>query len=359
MKYLIPSGIVGLMLVLSMTGCESGGGSIALTSGWAIGWDQNQTAVILHTGDGLNWNVQGDTSLWTGHSGTDISAVDYLTAWAVLASSVSDFAGGLILHTTDGGTTWCLQTLPVLVPEGMKGIKGVSRNEAWAVGLRGPVLHTVNGGQTWTVISTGDVTFQEVNRMDVLGNDIWIADHHNGDTGIVHSPDNGQTWRYEQLPSVQDPHGPMTMSIVNSKVAWTTVNGQGDIYRTQDGGVTWKMDASEVVGGLFDIDDLCAVSENEAWFVQNLSSSGGYVMRISIGGTIIKKGWNLGNYAYEGVSAFDESTAWIVGFKSSFNRPDLPDGSILYTSDGETWTSQPLPVSNVALWKISIVGARR
>lgn len=31
----------------------------------------------------------------------------------------------------------------------------------------------------------------------------------------------------------------------------------------------------------------------------------------------------------------------------------------LRTSDGETWTSQPLPVNNVGLWKVSFVGAHR
>jgi photosystem II stability/assembly factor-like uncharacterized protein len=46
--------------------------------------------------------------------------------------------------------SWFSQRLLQAVPEGGKGIKGVSRLLAWAVGLKGPVLHTTVGGKSWT-----------------------------------------------------------------------------------------------------------------------------------------------------------------------------------------------------------------
>ncbi|MFI5396826.1 MAG: WD40/YVTN/BNR-like repeat-containing protein [Candidatus Binatia bacterium] len=283
--------------------------------------------------------------------------MDRQTAWAALAA---DGEGGLILHTTDGGSTWDIQSLPEPIPDGMKGIKGMSREEAWAVGLKGPVLHTLDGGRTWQIVPTDGVTLRQVNRMDVLGQDIWIADYGNGDKGMVHSADSGQSWRQEQLPSVYPGHGPMTASIVSPQVVWTTVNFQGDIYRTQDGGTTWNLDAPRI-SGPNDIDDLSAVSDHEVWAVQNLSGGDeGHVMRVTIvGSQAVHKDWSFPQYVYEGISSFDGSTAWVVGFKAIGADPSLPDGSILHTSDGETWTSQPLPVSDVALWKVSFVGARR
>ena len=326
--------------------------------GWTIGTsNQNDSAVILHTGDGgLNWEVQGDTALWTGHKGNDISAVDDQTAWAALSSS--DGEGSLILHTTDGGVSWNIQTLPEEVPDGVKGIKGISRNEAWAVGLQGPVMHTLDGGRNWEVVPTGGITIRQVNRMDVLSDDIWIADYGGGDSGIIHSADHGRTWRQEQLPSVPTGQGPMTISIVSSQVAWTNVRPVANIYRTQDGGNTWNVDAPEV-SGPNDIDDLCAVSKDEVWAVQNANTAG-VVLRVTLTGSQVdKKDWFFPGYAYEGVSCFDKSTAWIVGLKPNLGDPSRPDGSILHTSDGETWTSQPLPVNNVGLWKVSFVGARR
>ncbi len=324
--------------------------------GWAIGTrTQDGSAVIVHTANGgSSWEAQGDTSLWTGHDGNDISAVDSQTAWAALGGEE-----GLIVHTTNGGVTWDIQDLPEAMPGGAKGIKGINRDEAWAVGIRGPVMHTLDGGQTWVVVPTS-IPFRQVNRMDVLGDDIWIADQGNGDSGMIHSADHGQMWRQEQLPSVEPGHGPMTASIVNAQVAWTTVNFQGDIYRTQDGGTTWNLDAPQV-SGPNDIDDLSAVNDHEVWAVQNLSGgSQGHVMRVTIVGSQVEhKDWSFPHYVYEGVSSFDGSTAWVVGFRSVGTDPSFPDGSILRTSDGETWTSQPLPVSDVGLWKVSFVGARR
>lgn len=348
------------LLFLVLAGCGDGNGPTAHTSGagWAIGNDPDGTAVILHTGNGgVAWEVQGDGSLWKGHNAMDISAVDEENAWAAVSSTTGE--GGMILHTSDGGSTWKVQALPQAVPEGVKGIKGVSRNEAWAVGLNGPVMHTNDGGERWEIVPTQGITLRQINRIDVLGSDIWIADVGNGETGMVHSPDGGRTWRQEYLPGVDKGHGPMTASIVNTQVAWASVNMQGELYRTLDGGLTWKIDAPDL-SGPNDIDDVCAVGANEAWAVQN-TSGGGYVMRVKIvGNDVMKSDWNFQYYVYEGVSAVDERRAWIGGYRGMSSPPELPKGSILHTNDGgETWLPQTLPVNDVDIWKLSFVGARR
>ena len=356
MKYHLAA-VTGILLTLSMAGCGDDGGSPpAGPVGWAIGYDSNFSAVILHTANGgLNWEIQGDTSLWTGCTGNDISALDNQTAWAAIGAAGP--AGGHILHTTNGGVTWDIQNLPEAVPDGAKQVKGTSRTEAWAVGLHGPVLHTLDGGATWAIVPTEGITIRQVNRMDVLGDDIWIADYGNGDTGMIHSADHGRTWRQEQLPSVPAGQGPMTISIVSAQVAWTDVRPAPDLYRTQNGGGTWSIDAPNLAGPN-DIDDLCAVSADEVWAVQNANTMG-IVLRVSVANSqVVKQEWNF-PYVYEGVSCFDESTAWVVGLKSNNGDTSRPDGSILHTSDGKTWTSQPLPVNNVRLWKVSFVGAHR
>lgn len=352
--------IIRLMvfLLLLLTGCEDGNYTNETASGWAIGNDPDHTAVILHTSDsGITWEVQGDSLLWEEHVGNDISAVDEVTAWAALGQTTNE--GGMILHTSDGGSTWNVQELPRAVSEGVKGIKGVSRDEAWAVGLSGPVMYTYNGGETWEIVPTPGITFRQVNRIDVLGSDIWIADNGNGENGMIHSPDHGLTWRQEYLPGVVAGHGPMTASIVNTQVAWTSVNMQGELYRTLDGGLTWKIDVPEF-SGPNDIDDVCAINENVAWAVQNTSGNG-YVWWVEIAGNdVTTKHWQFPDYVYEGVSAFDEKRAWIVGYRGMGSPMELPKGSILYTNDGgETWESHRLPVNDVDLWKVSFVGARR
>lgn len=102
---------------------------------------------------------------------------------------------------------------------GMKQIKGLSRDEAWAASLAGTVLHTTNGGGTWNIVDLPeDVPITLVNRMNAIGcrspqNDvgpvsyklmsnanIWIVDEGGGNQGMIHSLYNGELWRKEDVP---------------------------------------------------------------------------------------------------------------------------------------------------------------
>ena len=121
-------------------------------TGWAIGQDENNAAAIVHTADGgLTWQRQGDSTAWTDLYGNDISAVDDQTAWAALSSGPGE-PDGIILHTTNGGGTWVTQTIPSGLTGGIKGIKGLSRDEAWAASSDGIVLHTTDGGDNWNIV---------------------------------------------------------------------------------------------------------------------------------------------------------------------------------------------------------------
>jgi len=348
-----------LAIVLTMNGCgEDDKGPI----GWAIGWRSDNTAVILHTlNGGKTWEEQGDTSQWTGMSGNDISAVDACTAWAAVGSADGN---GAILHTTDGGANWRVQPLPAGINETVKGIKGLSRSTAWAVTLGGTVMRTLDGGQTWVVVPHEGLTMKQVNRMDVKGEDIYIADWGSGERGMIHSADSGRTWRQEYVQNVDSSpgFGPMCVSIVSAQVAWTAIRPAANIYRTVDGGDSWRLDAPRV-SGPNDLDDICAPSADMVWAVQNIGGlSGGRILRVRlVNGEVVRDIMDptQGNYQYEGVTCFDEETAWVVGFRSYGADPDLPEGVVLHTADGTTWTSQPLPVKDAGLWKVSFVVAHR
>lgn len=351
-------GVLGILL--AMNGCCDDD-VITGEVGWAIGWRSDNTAAILYTcNGGKTWEEQGNTALWTGLSGNDISAVDEWTAWAALGSGDE---GGAILHTIDGGDNWNLQALPEGINETVKGIKGLSRSVAWAVTLGGTVMRTLDGGENWVVIPHDGVTMTQINRIDAKGEDIWIADYGSGEYGMIHSADFGVTWRQEQLPDV-DPaagEGPMGVSIVSSQIVWAAVRPEANLYRTVDGGEAWHIDAPNV-SGPNDIDDICAPDADTVWAVQNLGGeSGGNIICVRlVNGEVITDIMDpTGMYVYEGVTCFDEKTVWVVGMKAYGVDPSFPEGVILHTSDGATWTNQPLPVNDVALWKVSFAGAHR
>ncbi len=346
-----------------------------LQIGWAIGYDASNTAVILHTKNGgRKWVAQGNNTEWEGYSGNDISAVDKHTAWAALASNTSSGIGK-ILHTTNGGVTWTEQTLPEGVQGGIKGIKGLTRQEAWAVSIAGTVLHTTDGGEVWNIVDTGIENVQ-VNRMDAIGyrdvrdadrsgkntgkihSNVWIANEKGGDYGMIHTLYNGDIWRQEKIPHLGYGTGGHVVSAYSARVVWAAVFADGHLYRTADGGEIWESVAD--LDSMQDFDDMCAYSADALWLVQY---QGGYgiIYRVHLedGEAVIKHSTPVGQYLYEGLTCANDQAAVVVGYTDAIVPPQQR-GIILVTNDGgENWENQPLPVDDVSLWKVSFVGARR
>ena len=333
------------------------------TTGWAIGDDATRTAVIVHTADGgLNWQVQGDSTARTGQTGNDISAVDDRTAWAALGSA--GVTGGTILHTTDGGATWVSQTIPTGLAGGIKAVKGLSRREAWAVSLGdttqdGTILHTTDGGATWNVVPHPTVPIFQVNRMDAIGKNVWIADAANG-SAVIHTQDSGLTWRAEYLPNGDNP---LTVHAFNPEAVWASGQVQQKnptFYRTLDGGNQWVY--VHTIGADDHLDDICAASPDDVWGVVNGGGSG-FLWRVHVepDGTTDAKNITppeLLGYMPGGVTCLDTREAWVVADKGPRTDPTKPLGIILHTVDGEHWVQQSTP-THVKYWKISFAGARR
>ena len=358
-----------LCLSLALSACARDAPRSTAT-GWAIGWSNDATfipaAKILKTSDGgATWKLQGLPAATATFGGNDVSAVSAEVAWAAVGDRY--FTDGGILYTADGGTTWALQALPAgIANRHIKNIKGVSLSEAWAVSYQGDVLHTSDGGAHWTLIplrqADGTVfSFQAVNRMGVVGQDLWIV----GGLGVgqvVHSADAGATWRQEQLPNVEGSEKSLTITALEPGVAWAAVNQGGYLWGTTDGGATWSR-SLDVVGSTSDYDDLCASSANVVWIAQN-SGAGGLVARITVtDGHFATNPFHVDHYNMEGISTMgDGLTAWAIGQKPLIDPAPLPQGVVLATQDGGlTWLQQPLPSDalDVQLWKVSFVGARR
>ncbi len=339
-------------------------------TGWAIGWSNDAAFVpaakLLKTSDGgATWTLQGLPAACATYYGNDVSAVSAEVAWAAVGDRT--YTDGGILHTADGGATWTLQDLPAgITNRHIKNIKGVGLSEAWAVSYQGDVLHTSDGGAHWTLVPLRQadgtaLSFPAVNRMDVVGQDLWIV----GGLGVgqvVHSADAGVTWQQAQLPNVERSEKSLTITAPAPGVAWAAVNQGGNLWGTTDGGATWSR-SLDVVGATSDYDDLCASSANVVWVAQN-SGAGGLVARVTVtDGRFTSNVLTLPHYNMEGISAMaDGQIAWAVGQKPLRDQATLPQGVILATNDGGlTWPQQTLPndALDVQLWKVSFVGARR
>ncbi len=63
---------------------------------------------------------------------------------------------GIIAHTTNGGTSWAVQTNDDT--NSLFDVFFLTASEGWAVGVNGTILHTTNGGTNWTVEGAGLTT---------------------------------------------------------------------------------------------------------------------------------------------------------------------------------------------------------
>ncbi len=344
-------------------------------SGWVIGTQTDEdtgvsTVKILKTADGgQRWSLQTLPAGCDGFIGNDVSAVTSRIAWAAIGAAAIETNDGGILFTSDGGVTWTFQTLPDdMNSRHIKGIKGVSPTTAWAVSLGGDVLKTADGGITWTLVEVRDIggeilSMTEVNRMDIAGSDLWIVDVAAGENGVIHSSDRGLTWQREFLPDVTSGHGPLAVSAFSSEIAWAAVNSDGHLWETRDGGSSWSKSVDSLTGTA-DYDDINASSADTVWIACNGGGwNGGFTARVKVtDGSFDTRLTNHYPYMMEGVSPMTDDRAWAVGFRMSSVEPDLPRGVVLMTNDGGvTWRQQTLPESarNVALWKVSVVGAKR
>jgi hypothetical protein len=144
------------------------------TEGWLCG-----QSVILHFASGT-WH--GDQAYPSGTYNA-IYFTDNQKGWAI---------GTKIIHTTDG-QNWIEQTNPDTLGRTLVNVFFLNENEGWIVGNQGLILHTTNGGTTWTVEANGltntlltGVQFTSSTNGYVVGNNKTLLKYTQLTTGVEH-----------------------------------------------------------------------------------------------------------------------------------------------------------------------------
>ncbi len=218
---------------------------------------------------------------------------------------------GLILVTTDGGTTWTKLDVDMrppgtgqrqgAPPGGMFGRGGpvplynihfIDANVGYITGGRATILKTEDGGKTWA---------RKIAMSDTPGRD--------GRPGRLRA----------NLMGIQ----------MISETTGFIAGSENTILKTTDGGETWvgSSERARVGETRNNLENIWFVSPTTGWVI----GSFGTLMHTADGGeTWEKHDPGFDNNLF-GIHFFDENTGWICG----------QEGLILHTADGgETWTEQ-------------------
>ena len=289
--------------------------------------------VILHTTNGgRTWKKQ--------KSGTtrDLKSVAFANAshgWVVGGEYATD---GIILATTNGGRTWKKQKS--IAGFSLAGVAFASAKDGWAVGNDGAfeeapayslVLHTTNGGATWKVrkfpyVLTG-VACKGTRHM-------WACSYNGGASngGVLLTTNGGATWKMHD----SDTSDLMAVTFANLRDGWavaTDDTGMGAIFATTNGGTSWHTQVArppDPVYGLPGFEAVTCVSAANVWVVGNAADEDGTILATTDGGAnweVQQKG--LSN-DLAGVTFANARDGWAVG-----------DAGVLATTNGGgTWKKQ-------------------
>jgi photosystem II stability/assembly factor-like uncharacterized protein len=184
-----------------------------------------------------------------------ISAVSSTAAWA-------SGAGGTVLRTTDGGTSW--QRRPVPDADGLdfRDVEAMSATTAvvLSIGNGGAsrIHQTLDGGATWheRFRSADPKAFFDAIAFADARHGVAVSDAVDGRFVILQTADGGQTWTpvpADRLPAARGGEGAFAASGTNVTLAgrdhiWLGTTA-GRVLRSTDGGRTWTVHATPVATG--------------------------------------------------------------------------------------------------------------
>ncbi|GEM_PF-826611 len=200
---------------------------------FAVGWEG---VILKTTDDGTTWTIQSrGTTRW-------LSSVFFVDADIGIAVGDS----GTILRTTDGGETWTRQESGKTYT--LTSVSFANANVGMAVGTDGTIIHTFDGGATWSPLpisisgTLNSVHFIDTNTCTVVG------EYGN----ILRTTNGGSTWSYRGTG-----RNDLFLDVYFSDTNTGIVAGQdslarGLVLRTTDGGTSWERESGgdlERVGG--------------------------------------------------------------------------------------------------------------
>ena len=254
----------------------------------------------------INWHSQTSN---INQSLRSVYFLDENLGWAVGFN-------GTILHTTNGGTNWAIQTSGT-TNKLYSIVYFLDPNNGWVVGEFGTILHTSNSGVNWSVQNSGTINllgsikFTNANTGFICGN--------NGT--ILKTTNAGLNWNLMNSGTTEDLY---SIYFSNENTGWA-VGFNGTIIKTSDGGTNWTTQNSSTLQVLNSV-SFCG--SDSGWIAGNT----GTILFTSDGGTNWVTQTSGISYDLFSTHSIDSRFVWVTG----------ASGTILYSSNsGNNWSVDP------------------
>ncbi len=307
-----------------------------------------------------------------------LSGISCPTVDECVAVGLSSSHSGVVLSTSDGGTTWTSHHLASSGPSktgsgfrivSLNAVSCASRNDCWVAGATsanaGVVLATTDGGKKWhpqfestQLQNPASAGLYALNGISCpTTRECWaVGSTSSGSGAVVATSDAGRTWQAQPLPvGIGGLNSVSCPTSSQCSAGGTNALRAGTVVTTADRGALWSAETlPDVVrqalpSGHYGINGVACASSAGCVVAGSTSSSSGVVLSTADNGTTwsaptIPRSAGLLN----AVSCPTKSSCVAVGATSS--RAGLG----ITTSDGGTgWTAQALPAGLGILYGIS------
>jgi len=116
------------------------------------------------------------------------------------------------------------------------------KSEGYAFGQRGLIMKTIDEGESWKMLQVGKI-YDQLEDGEILNNGNIVSVDYRGRVYI--SSDSGENWSESVLDSFNELQGVYDLHFVDDNIGFAAArrasDGNGIIYKTIDGGLSWNM----------------------------------------------------------------------------------------------------------------------